>query len=135
MGAVLQMVDQNHRMAEEGHHRLRTDWRALERRVESLEAARVAADVRFTKIESTPGDVTKLQFPARFVAALCVICVGYGAGNYAISARLEANMMKAIEQQQAAFKELKNRVELSQIEMNTFKENLLRDLAGVRRQP
>ena len=143
MGAVLQMVDQNHRMAEEGHHRLRTDWRQLERRVESLEAAARAADVRFTKIETTPADVAKLHFSPRTVVSIVGVCVALAAGQWGLNTRLEANVKAMIEQNskvqderyasmQKTIDQLKNRVELSQIELTSFKENLLRDL-GLRR--
>ena len=138
MGAVLQMVDQNHRMAEEGHHRLRTDWRALERRVESLEAQTRASDVRFTKIEnSPPPDVTKLQFTARTVVAIVVGCVGLAAGQIVLNTKLEANLKAQIEQnakvqderyssQKSSTDELRKRFELLQFEFQSLKDTVLR---------
>jgi hypothetical protein len=143
MGVLLQMVQQNDDKHEAGHHRLRTDYRALEQRVVMLEAARVAGEMRFTKIESTPPDVTKLQFSPRTVVAIVGACVALAAGQWGLNTRLEGNVKAMIDQNsrvqderyasmQKTIDGLKNRMELSQIELNTFKENLLRDL-GIRR--
>jgi hypothetical protein len=140
---LLQMVQQNDDKHEAGHHRLRIDWRSLEQRVVILEAARSAADLRFTKIETTPTDVTKLQFSSRTVVSVVGICVALAAAQWGLNTRLESNVKAMIEQNsrvqderyasmQKTIDGLKNRVELSQIELNTFKENLLRDL-GLRR--
>lgn len=134
---MLQMVDQNHRMAEEGHHRLRTDWRQLERRVETLEAATRVADVRFTKIENTPQDVTKLQFGARTVVTIVVACAGLAVGQITLNAKLEANLKAQIEQnakiqderynlQKSSQDELRKRFELLQFEFGSLKDTVLR---------
>lgn len=87
---------------------------------------------------ATPMDVTKLQFTTRTVVAVVVMCVGLFAGQLGLNTRLESNVMNAITSNakiqderyvtmQKAIESLRNRVELSQIEFNTFKENLLRD--------
>ena len=137
MGAVLQMVDQNHRMAEEGHHRLRTDQRTLERRVETLEAAIRLAEVRFTKIETTPPDVAKLQWSSRTVVAVVLAAVGYAAGQWGLNAQLKSELKLQIEQsakiqeeryysQKSSTDDLRKRFELLQFEFGSLKETVLR---------
>lgn len=88
-------------------------------------------------------DVTKLQFSTRTVVAVVVMCVALAAGQWGLNTRLEGNVKQMIDQNariqddryasmQKTIDQLKNRVELSQIELTSFKENLLRDL-GLRR--
>lgn len=92
---------------------------------------------------ATPMDVTKLQFSTRTVVAVVVMCVALAAGQWGLNTRLEGNVKQMIDQNariqddryasmQKTIDQLKNRVELSQIELTSFKENLLRDL-GLRR--
>lgn len=140
---MLQMIQQNDDKHEAGHHRLRTDWRTLEQRVASLEMASRASELRVSKIENTPAEITKIQWTWRPVIAVGMICFGLGAGQLWLNTRLEGNVKALIDQNsktqderyvsmQKTIDSLKNRVELSQIELTSFKENLLRDL-GLRR--
>jgi hypothetical protein len=142
-GVLLQMIQQNDDKHEAGHHRLRTDWRTLEQRVASLEMASRAAELRVSKIENTPAEITKIQWTWRPVITVGMICFGLGAGQFWLNSRLEGNVKALIDQNsktqderyvsmQKTIDSLKNRVELSQIELTSFKENLLRDL-GLRR--
>src|SRR5690349_17144191 len=86
--ALQLMMEQNHEAAEEGHKRLRSDFRSLESEVEqrmrSMERMIHAHDIELAR----PHDITKLQYPARFVVALAVISFGFGVGQYALNARL-----------------------------------------------
>lgn len=98
MGVLLQMVQDNDDKHEAAHHRLRTDWRGLEQRVVLLEAARLAGEIRITKIEATPPEVAKLQWTWRPVIAVAGMCFALGAGQLWLNTRLEGNVKAMIEQ-------------------------------------
>lgn len=133
---MVQTIDEKH---DDAHHRLRQDYRSLERRLTALETAKVATELHLARIDATPPpDVTKLQWTTRTVMGVVVFCVGLAAGQITLNARLEANVKAMIDQNarvqderyaamQKTINELKNRFELSQIEQNTFNKDLLRD--------
>lgn len=139
--AALQlMMEQNHDQAEEGHHRLRADVRELEQRVRAIESMQHAQALQLAK----PTDITTLQFPARLVVALCAVCLGLGAGQYVMNARLEAKVITAMDATKSAMEannrlwderfstfqktldSTRNRLELLQIEFNTYQKEAAR---------
>ncbi len=89
---LAQMVQQNDEKADDGHHRLRTDFRNLEARVLSLEACRTANDVRFTQLAKTPIDVSSLTFPARVVLGAIAVCLTIAGSNWYVAASVQSKM-------------------------------------------
>ena len=71
-GALLQMIQQNDDKHEDGHARLRGDYRSIEGRVVSLEAARVASDLRLASYIATPIDIGKINFTTPVVIAIAI---------------------------------------------------------------
>lgn len=86
--ALQQMVEQNYETLEGGHHRLRVDQRALDHRVEMLEAAHAATAIHLTKIDATPVMATKIQFTTPVVITIVAICMSGAGGMWGIYAKL-----------------------------------------------
>lgn len=95
-GFIWQSLQQADEKWEDGHKRLRDDYRALERRLTSMEEAQVANGLRFSKLENTPTDVTKLQFTTKTVLAIVLAACGVVGAQYTSSAMLEGKLLKAI---------------------------------------
>ncbi len=132
-GTLLQMIQQNDEKHEEGHRRLREDYRSLERKITSLETAKVATDLHLARIDSTPVDVTKLSFTPRTIIAIVIAAVSVAAGQWV----LRADVLKAIEinakaqdERIGALREsiesMKRRQELQQYEIQGLKEAILK---------
>lgn len=72
MGVVLQMVSQNHEMAEAGHKRLRGDHEELEHRVDAMDAVLSTLRLRVEGIAAKPTDISTATIPAKLLIAILV---------------------------------------------------------------
>lgn len=86
--ALQQMVEQHYETLEGGHHRLRTDQRSLDRRVEVLEQAQAANSVHFAKIDNTPVAATSLSFTTPVVVAIVTLSLSLAGGLWGIYGKL-----------------------------------------------
>lgn len=137
LGALHQMVEQNDEKHEDGHARLRADWRSLELRVSGLERKQVDNENHLREIDNRKTDVTNLQFTTRTVIAIVVACGSLAAGQLALNASLEAKLIKAITDYakiqderssslKAAMESMQRRQELQQYEISSLKEAILK---------
>ena len=84
--ALQQMVEQNFEVTEDGHARLRSDYRSLERRVEAVETSRAHSDERLSRIETRlaqPTEVSSLRITPGMVFAIVALCASVIGGQYA----------------------------------------------------
>ena len=93
VGALDQKIEQNDEKHEEGHRRLRTDVRAIERRLDDIDKLGSATNLRLTRIESTPMDVTKLQFGTKTVIAIVVAAATIVIGQITMNATLKPDVL------------------------------------------
>ncbi len=117
-GVLLQLVEQNDEKHEDGHRRLRQDWRELERRVVTLESAQHAASLHFAKLDNTRVDVTALQFGTKTVIGIVAICLGLAAGQWAVVVSVSSLTSKVDAMQR--------RQELQQYEIQGLKEEIMK---------
>jgi hypothetical protein len=90
--ALQQMVEQNYETLEGGHHRLRTDIRALDVRIEHLEDAQSKNDVQFTKIATKPVEVAELHFTSSVVLTIVTVCLTIAGGMWASTYGLRSDV-------------------------------------------
>lgn len=90
--ALHQMVSQNHEMAEEGHGRLRGDYRDLARRVGLLETSHIDSALHIAKMESTPTEVTELRFTPTIVLSIVTVCLTIAGGMWASTYGLRSDV-------------------------------------------
>lgn len=77
LGLLQQQIDQHRTDAEEGHGRLRSDFRSLEKRVIALEANRVGDSAQLQVLSSRvnqPVEVSSLRFTPTMVIGTIAIC-------------------------------------------------------------
>lgn len=90
--ALQQMVEQNLEATEEGHSRLRKDYRSIERRVESMENAQVANALHFSKIDALRTDVNELRFTPQVVLTIVLTCLSIAGGMWASTYSLRSDV-------------------------------------------
>ncbi len=143
---ILQMVSQNDEKHEQGHQRLRTDWRELDERVEHLETVSAQHENRLVAITSTPQDISKLSMSPGLVASIVLAVVGIVGTNLAttwgmrsdissINLRLESrseldkSTQKIQDERASALQkvvdEIKRKQDLQQLEVQSLRETIL----------
>ena len=134
---LLQMVRDFDDKHEDGHKRLRDDFRRLERRVEDLGQQYGLVSTRLAQHESTPPDVTKLYFSPRVVFSIVIVVLGLAAGQWELNVSLRDRLLSAIDvnnrmqdERSAALKAsidaMQRRQELQQYEIQGLKETILK---------
>lgn len=97
---LLEMLRQSDEKHEDGHHRLRTDIRLIESRLEKLEQGLNDQRTTFASLPppSAPVEITRLRFPATVVFTMIVGCLGVGftiyASTQAILTRMETQKVE-----------------------------------------
>ena len=143
-----EMLQQNDDKHEEAHHRIRTDHRLLEVRVETLHAELTAMKVllaqqtaRMDDAKGAPIDVGKIMFNPKMVMGIVGLVVSIITGNYFTNAPIRDDLrdvkdqvgsLKAdVAQQseratavQAAIDELKRAMELRRLEIQSVSNDL-----------
>lgn len=150
---LLQMVRQNDEKHEEGHKRLRGDWRShddeLEKhgeRLDKIEASQHKLDTRLTDIAATPPDLAKTTLSTGMVVALILAVVGIVGGQIALTrglssdirdintqlnlrAKADETLQKLQEERSAALKNavetIGRKQELQQIQLQELRETVL----------
>ncbi len=141
MSAVLQMVQQNHDQAEEGHSRLRGDFRSHDRRLETLETCvrTLTADLVEIKLKASelgqkaesPVDVGKIVFNPRMVLAIVGLVASIITGNWLTNQPIREQLIRNDERTSnmateiAALKQdLKAGLELRRMEIATLQKSV-----------
>ena len=145
-GALDQKIEQNDEKHEDGHRRLRTDIRHLERRLDELEKIGSATNVRIIRLETTPVDVTKLKFTTNTVIAIVIAAATVIASQITSSRSMKddlltsqkssndsmkADLLKAIETQAESIREVKRKQDAQQYDINSLREEIVK-LGGKR---
>lgn len=146
-GTLLQMVTQNDEKHDEGHGRLRTDYRALEHRVTELEATAHDHGLQLAQMRATPVEASKLTFSTGVVFSIIATVVTLSAGQWASTYGLRSDVrdiitrmdaMRALDESRAHLQEeraatlresidaMKRRQELQQYEIQGLKETILK---------
>ena len=99
MAVVLQMVQQNDEKHEAGHHRLRGDYRELEKRVMALERAYTDAVLDFTKTKTALDekakagvDIVKIRMSLPLAGSIIVAVVIMLTGAYSSAAWVKSDV-------------------------------------------
>ncbi len=146
MGVVLQMVQQNHAQAEDGHKRLRGDFRDMERDLDALTVKVAALDLLTQKTalalstsESAPIDVGKIVFNPRMVLAIIAAVSAIIGGNWLttlpVRAEIAANAKLQDERNASmhtAIDDVKKAQTLQQLQLNELNTTMA-TLKGSRR--
>lgn len=101
---LLQLVRDHHTQSEDGHRRLRLDWRELDGRLAILEGSYPEIATRLTRIESTPQpipDVLKLTFSPPVVAFIVSMFLAVAGGMWTSTYSLRNDVSSLITQNQA----------------------------------
>ncbi len=147
--ALFQMAEQNHEQSEEGHHRLRTDLRGMDLKLDSI--TKEVSELRGKFILFAGGerstDVSKLRWTARDVLAIVAICLSVAGGMWASTYGMRSDIRNIMtrmdsasealklsvslaEERAAALKDsidsIKRRQELQQYEIQSLKEMILK---------
>lgn len=99
--ALRQMVDQNHESAEEGHLRLRSDYRSLEGRMQAVETAQVSNALHLGRLDAAvaePTEVSALRFTPQMVVAIVLVCASIIGGMYGATASLRVSQQEIASQ-------------------------------------
>lgn len=114
---LLQLINQNHEQAEEGHTRLRGDYRDLKGTVDSNfryfedQTRLLRAELGAVQAQAnTPLDATKLVLSTKAIIALTIAVVGIVGSYWNLSAKIDAQQ-RAVESQ----------ARLEQVQMDTLK--------------
>lgn len=89
---LLKLVEQNDEKHEDGHKRLRVDYRELDARITKLEASQAANETHFTKIDTTPTDVSQLHFTPQIVLLIVTTCLTVAGGMWASTYGLRSDV-------------------------------------------
>jgi hypothetical protein len=130
IGWLRDMVQTNDDKHEDGHQRLRRDFRSMEHRITALETAQVANTLHFTRLDSAPPpDVLKLRWDTRTVLAFAIAFASLAAGQVALNNRLEGNLSAKMDQRNSEImriiSEIKAKQEMQDVKMNTLREMVI----------
>lgn len=130
--AVLQLVHAHHSQAEEGHKRLRVDWREHEERLIELERLTRQTEGRLAALIATPPDLAKTKLSAGTVVTIVFAVVGIIAGQlaatYGIRSDVRDNNTRMEERSNAlksAVEAIARKQELQQIQIQELREAVL----------
>jgi len=139
MGVVLQMVEQHHQQAEQGHTRLRLDWRDHDRRLDNIDTViqtmtASIAELR-TKAAQAP-DISQSLLPLKLVAPIVITgLIAAGAiwrqGSSVDELRAQMTARAKLEDERDEFyrnalRELRQEVKLYEIKTDELKDSLLK---------
>lgn len=102
------LVQTHREQAEDGHERLRRDYRALAERVERLEHDHGTTGRRIDRIEQTPPNIDKMAWSTKQLIVIVVAAFGLGGGMWqlhsdmAAQAKLQDERNAALEKQVSA---------------------------------
>jgi hypothetical protein len=93
--ALEHKIDLNFQVAEEGHARLRRDYRSLETRLVAMEALRLTQDAHFDRLDqmlARPIEVSALRFTPAVVMAVISMCLTVAGGMWASTYGLRSDV-------------------------------------------
>lgn len=130
MGAVLQMVQQNHEQAEQAHARVRGDVREHDDRLDSLEAKIERLELAVTKQDvkqDAPIDIGKIVFAPKMVVAIVALVVTILGGTWFINQPIVSRLDR-FEERMASTKDqidgLTKAMEMRRLEIQSLSNNL-----------
>lgn len=91
-GTLLQMVTLNDEKHEEGHGRLRADYRILEKRVGDVEAMCHDHGNQFARLRDTPIEASNLRFTPAILLTIVALCASIIGGAYGSTWGLKEDM-------------------------------------------
>lgn len=133
--ALYQIVAQNHEAAEDGHARLRGDYRSLEARMLALERGRAADELHFARIDDKlgrPMEVSALRFTPQMVTAIIAIVLGIagGWGTTILVAQQQAAANQALKESMVtltkAVETVQRQTQLQDLKIQDLKEALIK---------
>jgi len=130
MGVVLQMVQQNHEQAEEGHKRLRTSQREMDEELETLKQKLEKMDRLVTQMSQTqsgPIDVGQIVFNPKMVLAIVGLVVSILGGTWFINQPIVSRLDKFEERmnsQKDVIDGLTKAMEMRRLEIQNLGNNL-----------
>jgi hypothetical protein len=129
---VFQLVRQQHEQTEAGHKRLRIDWREHEERLETLEQALQAHELKLAALASAKQDLSKLTLSPGMVVAIVMAIIGIVGGNLASTWGMRSDIRDMATRTEERAAALKNAVEaigrkqeLNQIQIQELRETVL----------
>ncbi len=93
--ALRQLVEDHREQAEEGHERLRRDFRALDDRLERLTHDHLALGRRVDRMETTPPNIEKMAWSTKQLIGIVSAAVVLAGGMWQIHAD-QVNMDKQL---------------------------------------
>lgn len=135
LAGLFRLISDNHDASEQGHHRLRNDYRSLETRMQALERNRVADELHFTHIDAAllrPTEVSALRFTPTMVVWLLAISVSIVGGIWIIRADVQglSVQMRMQDERAAGFKSqldsMQRLQQLQQYDIQSLKETVLK---------
>jgi hypothetical protein len=148
---VFQLVRANHEMAEQGHERLRNDWREHDARLLKIEALLNEHTLSINAIKMAPQELSKTTLSTGQVAAVVVAFIGIIGGPFAATWGLRSDVrdinthmnaqsemdknQKTLQDERAialrnAVDEVKKKQDLQQLEIQSLRETILEQRRG-----
>lgn len=145
IGLLRQMIEQNDEKHEDGHHRLRTDLRAVEHRLDQLNDKLIALTLTTERRSATPVDLAKVTLTPRLAAVVLGVFASTFGAMWAATYSLRSDVRDLLtttslqaETTRASFKlqdermstlresvdAMKRRVELQQYEVQRLNETM-----------
>lgn len=93
--ALEHKIDLTHEVAEEGHARLRRDYRSLETRLVAMESLRITHDAHLDRLDqqvSRPIEVSTLRFTPAIVLTMVTVCMTIAGGMWASTYGLRSDV-------------------------------------------
>lgn len=128
MASVLKLVHDNHEAAEEGHSRLRKDWRSLESRLIMLEQAHKEMVTQFSTVERRASDVSQLKLSPGMVVSIVIACMSIAGGVYAANSGLRSDVRDILTRmgtQADSIREMRAQISMQDVKINNLRELVL----------
>jgi hypothetical protein len=90
--ALQQMAEQHYEVLEAGHHRLRADFRDMERRLDTLDDAQAKMAVHVTQLDTKPIQATELHFTPAVVLTIVSLSLSIAGGMWASTYGLRSDV-------------------------------------------
>ena len=87
---IRELVENHREQAEEGHERLRRDYRALESRVERIERDNATTGRRVDRLENTPPNIEKMSWSTRQLMAIVASALVLAGGMWQLHDDMKA---------------------------------------------
>ena len=123
-GVLLQMVTQNDEKHEQGHHRLRTDYRELEDRVLALEETITTQASTIDSFRERRTDVSQITFSPSVVLAIITIILSVAGGMWASTYGLRSDVRDILTHMAAQKDQDVTTARLQEERANNFRDSI-----------